>query len=65
MLNAESFERQGFSVVCKEDELTTAILIDEIDKLYKNRQQYIDKMRENSESDAIKTIVDIIEENCR
>ena len=65
VLNAESFERQGFSVVCKEDELTTAIIIDEIDKLYKNRQQYIDKMRENSESDAIKTIVDIIEENCR
>lgn len=64
VLNAESFERQGFSVVIKEEHLTTGILIDEVDKLYNNRESYIMKMKENSQVDSVKAIADLIDEAC-
>ncbi len=65
VLNAESFERQGFSVVIKEEQLTTGTLIDEVDKLYNNRETYIKKMKDNSQADAVKIIADLIDETCR
>lgn len=65
VLNAESFERQGFSVVIKEEQLTTGTLIDEVDKLYNNREAYISKMKENSQRDSVKIIADLIDENCK
>lgn len=65
VLNAESFERQGFSVVIKEEQLTTGTLIDEVDKLYNNREAYISKMKENSQRDSVKIIADLIDEYCR
>ncbi|MCI8307147.1 MAG: undecaprenyldiphospho-muramoylpentapeptide beta-N-acetylglucosaminyltransferase [Lachnospiraceae bacterium] len=65
VLNAESFERQGFSVVVKEEQLTTGTLIDEVDKLYNNREKYITKMKENSSGDSVKIIADLIDETCR
>lgn len=65
VLNAESFERQGFSVVIKEEQMTTGTLIDEVDKLYNNRETYIKKMKDNSQADAVKIIADLIDETCR
>lgn len=65
VLNAESFERQGFSVVIKEEQLTTGTLIDEVDKLYNNREAYISKMKENSQRDSVKIIADLIDEYCK
>ncbi|MDE6636218.1 MAG: undecaprenyldiphospho-muramoylpentapeptide beta-N-acetylglucosaminyltransferase [Lachnospiraceae bacterium] len=65
VLNAESFERQGFSVVIKEEQLTTGMLIDEVDKLYNNREAYISKMKENSQRDSVKIIADLIDESCK
>lgn len=65
VLNAESFERQGFSVVIKEEQLTTGMLIDEVDKLYNNREAYISKMKENSQRDSVKIIADLIDEYCK
>lgn len=65
VLNAESFERQGFSVVIKEEQLTTGTLIDEVDKLYNNRESYINKMKDNSQRDSVKIIADLIDETCK
>ncbi len=65
VLNAESFERQGFSVVIKEEQLTTGTLINEVDKLYNKRETYIKKMKDNSQADAVKIIADLIDETCR
>lgn len=65
VLNAESFERQGFSVVIKEEQLTTGTLIDEVDKLYNNRESYIKKMKDNSQRDSVKIIADLIDETCK
>ena len=65
VLNAESFERQGFSAVLKEEDMTTGALIEEIDKLYNNRMTYIQRMKEDSVQDSVKMIVDIIDEHCK
>lgn len=61
-LNAESFERQGFSRVTKEEELTTSRLIEEIDALYAERDTYIQKMKENSQADSISIITNLIDQ---
>ncbi len=60
LLNAKSFEKQGFSVVLEEEKLTPEILTTEIDKLYESRQTYIENMENAAQTSAIKTIVDLI-----
>ena len=42
--NAESFERQGFSVVLEEETMTNESLLATVDQVYENRQKYIDSM---------------------
>ena len=41
ILNARSFERQGFSIVIEEEELTNDKLLSSIRNLYDNRETYI------------------------
>ncbi len=60
ILNAKSFEKQGFSIVIKEEDLNGALLNDKINELYNNRNQYIDTMSANNAKDAITTIVELI-----
>ena len=62
LLNAKSFESQGFSIVVDEDDLTTKLLVEKVQELYFTRLTYIDTMSKSSQRDAISTIVDIIEE---
>ena len=40
ILNAHSFERQGFSLVIEEEQLTNATLLDAVHNLYENREQF-------------------------
>ena len=61
ILNAESFENQGFSEVLTEEQLAPSILIPRILKLYENRASYIAKMETSEQSDAISKIVRLIE----
>ena len=61
LLNAASFEAQGFSIVVDEDDLTTDVLVDRIHELYFNKQNYIDAMSKSSQHDSIGTIIDLIE----
>lgn len=68
MLNAASFEAQGFSVVITEENLDEDILADKIQELYFTRLGYIDNMEKSSQLDAIETIVSLIKEeisDCR
>ena len=60
ILNAQSFEAQGFSIVINEDDLLTDLLIDKVHELYLNRQTYSDTMRRSGQMDSIKTIVDLL-----
>ncbi|MEE3419757.1 MAG: undecaprenyldiphospho-muramoylpentapeptide beta-N-acetylglucosaminyltransferase [Lachnospiraceae bacterium] len=61
ILNAHSFEKQGFSVVMEEEEITTLKLCQEVEKLYENRETYIHAMAGSRHTDAITVITDLIE----
>lgn len=60
LLNAASFESQGFSIVLHEDDLTTALLVDKVNELYENRQSYFDAMEQSGQMDSIPTIMELI-----
>ena len=62
ILNANSFKKQGFSMVMEEEELTDEKLIDAVNTLYKERDKYIKTMENSSSSDAISIISKLIEE---
>lgn len=60
ILNAASFEEQGFSIVIREDMLDCQLLVDKVQELYCNRQQYIDNMKSSGQLNSIKTIVQLL-----
>ena len=62
ILNAHSFARQGFSMVIEEEELTDQLLLDSIRKLYREKDAYIEAMKNSSQQDSIQTILGLIEE---
>lgn len=64
ILNAKSFEAQGFSIVLDQDDLTTELLVDKVHELYFNRQNYVEAMEKSCQLDSIKTIMKLIEEAC-
>ena len=61
ILNARSFERQGYSMVLEEEEITESVLMDSIRKLYENRNSYIEAIQSSKQLDSINQIVSIIE----
>ena len=62
ILNAESFKKQGFSMVLSEDEMTNESLYLSICELYEKRAQYIDCMKKSAGNDSINQIVSLISE---
>ena len=62
ILNARSFEAQGFSMVIEEEELTDDSLIRGILSLYENREQYIAKMAESAQANGVNVILGLIDE---
>ena len=61
LLNARSFERQGFSAVMEEEQLTDTSLLTAVRGLYKNRTQYVSAMKNSNQQEPIDTIVELIE----
>ena len=61
ILNARSFERQGFSLVLEEEELTNEVLLEAIHKLHREKDAYIAAMQSSSQQDSINTIIELIE----
>ena len=61
ILNARSFERQGFSIVLEEEELTNEVLLEAINKLHREKDAYIQAMQSSSQQDSINTIIELIE----
>jgi UDP-N-acetylglucosamine--N-acetylmuramyl-(pentapeptide) pyrophosphoryl-undecaprenol N-acetylglucosamine transferase len=61
ILNAGSYERQGYSMVLKEEDLTPEVLLDRLRTLYRDRQTYIDAMEKSAQSSAIDQIMGLIE----
>lgn len=60
ILNARSFEKQGFSMVIEEEELTPERLQTAVETLYDNRQTYIDAMKASPNTDSISVIMGLI-----
>lgn len=65
ILNARSFERQGFSIVLEESEMTNETLLAAINRLYENRKIYTETMKQSSQQNSIDTIIDLIESVAR
>lgn len=62
ILNAKSFESQGFSMVIDDDYLSADLLTEKVTELYFTRQTYIDAMGKSNQLNSIKTIMNLIED---
>lgn len=62
ILNAKSFEKQGFSYLLEEEKVTDESLLKAVSYVYANRSQYIDTMAHSQANDAIKVIADLIDD---
>ena len=60
ILNARSFEKQGFSKVLEEEQLTDDNLLNTIQDTYHNRQKYIASMEQSTLNDAVSVVMDLI-----
>ena len=61
ILNASSFEKQGFAKVLLEENLNEKSLIEAVEELYKDRDRYIRAMKESRSLDSIDMIVELLE----
>ena len=62
LLNAASFESQGFSIVINEDDLTTHLLVSKVHELFANKTEYVNTMSNSGQMDSISKIMNLIEE---
>ena len=61
ILNAKSFEKQGFSFVIEEENLTGETLQAAIDTVSNKKNAYISAMQKSGQMDSIRTILELIE----
>ena len=62
ILNARSFEKQGFSLVLEEEAVTPDALLAAVRKLYDNRASFSEAMASSNQTGSIDTIIGLIEE---
>lgn len=62
LLNAASFESQGFSLVIREEDLDEKSLMETLQKLYNERQIFIDAMNKSSQMQPALTIMKLIQD---
>lgn len=62
ILNAKSFESQGFSIVIDDDDLSADLLADKVTELYFTRQTFLDAMGRSNQLGSASTIIKLIEE---
>ncbi len=61
ILNAASFEKQGFSYVIKEEELTSEKLLEAVSDVHENRATFISAMEASQQHNAVTRVADIID----
>lgn len=61
ILNARSFEKQGYSMVLEEENLTEESLLEGVGKLYENRETYRKAMQSSNHTDSIRVILQLID----
>ncbi len=62
ILNAESFKKQGFSYVIEEEDLSEETLLKGVEQVWENRESYITAMKDSQKTNAIETILGLIED---
>jgi UDP-N-acetylglucosamine--N-acetylmuramyl-(pentapeptide) pyrophosphoryl-undecaprenol N-acetylglucosamine transferase len=60
-----SFKKQGFSEVIEEEYLTKELLIDTVNKVFENRENYITAIDNAGTTDAVQTILDLIDKTAK
>jgi UDP-N-acetylglucosamine--N-acetylmuramyl-(pentapeptide) pyrophosphoryl-undecaprenol N-acetylglucosamine transferase len=60
ILNARSFEKQGFSTVLEEEKVDDTTLYQAIEDTYENRQKFIQSMGQSTLNDAVGTVIGLI-----
>ncbi|HCR40556.1 MAG TPA: undecaprenyldiphospho-muramoylpentapeptide beta-N-acetylglucosaminyltransferase [Lachnospiraceae bacterium] len=65
ILNAESFEHQGYSYVLPEEELSVSTLLNAIHTVMESKRRYIDAMNQSKLNNSIDTILRLIKETQR
>lgn len=62
ILNADSFEHQGFSYVLREEDLSLSNLLEAIQTVTEKKQDYINAMEKSELNNSIETIIRLIKE---
>lgn len=65
ILNAESFEKQGFSYVIREEDLSSERLLGAVKEVYEKRTTYISMMEASDQHNAVSKVADIIDETAK
>lgn len=60
ILNAKSFQKQGFAEVLDDETMTKGALYDKITEVYNNRAKYIENMNNSKLSNGIDSVMEII-----
>ncbi|MDZ5253014.1 undecaprenyldiphospho-muramoylpentapeptide beta-N-acetylglucosaminyltransferase [Clostridium sp. LIBA-8841] len=63
VLNANSFEKSGFSKVIKEEDLTSEVLLNAIKEVTKNKEKYLSSMKTSKIGNGVDNIIDIIKKS--
>ena len=62
ILNARSFESQGYSMVIEEEKLDDVVMMDKIKKLWNQRSHYIHAMENSKQLNSVETVVRLIDD---
>ena len=65
ILNAASFEKQGYSAVIQEEDITNEKLLTMVNQVYENRGSYVEAMEHSQLNNSIEKIVGLIEAAAR
>lgn len=60
ILNANSFQSQGFSYVLEEESLTNTTLLEAIEHVFRKKDSYVSAMEKSNSGNAIETIIGLI-----
>lgn len=61
ILNAKSFEKSGYSMVLQEEKLTGETLVENLNKLFQDKNKYIHNMDKSTSKNGVDKIIELIE----
>ncbi|MDD4493424.1 MAG: undecaprenyldiphospho-muramoylpentapeptide beta-N-acetylglucosaminyltransferase [Eubacteriales bacterium] len=60
ILNARSFEKQGYSCALSEEETTPTLFLSSLRKIYRHKSEYIEKMEQGGNQNSVEKVVKVI-----